>query len=285
MAPGKTQFLGTIYAFGATLSFTVAHVSVIRLRKLRPLSERPTGKGGERPWRPPGSFRIRGVDVPITAVIGGIGTFGAFIVAMVLDPVVLATGGGWMIAGTVLYIVYRRYKGLPLRETVKVSALTPLGVEEVEYRSVLVAFAEDDPFSAEAVITAKALAARRRRAIHVLSLVEVPSNLPLDAELPEQEGVARTKLERAKLICGQRVSGSVVHVRLGGAGQAIVDDAKKINAAAIVMPLRYRGGSPLYGKTLQTVLAKRPCRVIVSANPSESTEGQATMRRLEPAAT
>ena len=88
-----------------------------------------------------------------------------------------------MIAGTLLYIVYRRYKGLPLRETVKVVALTPLGVEEVEYRSVLVAFAEDDPFSTEAVITAKALAARRRRAIHVVSLVEVPSNLPLDAEL------------------------------------------------------------------------------------------------------
>ncbi len=114
MAPGKTTFLGTIYAFGATLSFTVAHVSVIRLRKLRPLSERPTGKDGERPWRPPGNVRIRGVEVPMHAVIGGIGTFGAFVVAMVLDPVVLATGGGWMIAGTLLYIVYRRYKGLPL---------------------------------------------------------------------------------------------------------------------------------------------------------------------------
>ena len=97
----------------------------------------------------------------MTAVIGGLGTFGAFVVAMVLDPVVLATGGGWMIAGTVLYIAYRRYKGLPLRQTVKVEALTPLGVEEVEYRSVLVAFDEDDPFSAEAVTTAKALGCAR----------------------------------------------------------------------------------------------------------------------------
>ena len=53
MAPGETTFLGTIYAFGATLSFTVAHVSVIRLRKLRPLAERPRGaaasdRGGRR---------------------------------------------------------------------------------------------------------------------------------------------------------------------------------------------------------------------------------------------
>ena len=39
------------------------------------------------------------------------------------------------------------------------------------------------------------------------------------------------------------------------------------------MPLRYRGGAPLYGKTLQTVLAKRPCRVIVAANPAEAADG------------
>ena len=48
---------------------------------------------------------------------------------------------------------------------------------------MLVAFDEDDPFSEEAVATAKALAAKRSRAIHVLSLVTVPANLPLDAPL------------------------------------------------------------------------------------------------------
>jgi APA family basic amino acid/polyamine antiporter len=71
---------------------------------------------------------------------------------------------------------------------------------------------------------------------------------------------------------GQRVSGHVHPVRLGQAGQAIVEEAREIDAAAIVMPLRYRGGAPLYGKTLQTVLAKRPCRVIVAANPGEAQE-------------
>jgi basic amino acid/polyamine antiporter, APA family len=273
MLPGQATFLGTIYAFGATLSFTVAHISLIRLRKLRPLEERPLTPDGTRMWRSPGNVRIRGVQIPILAVLGGLGTFGAFVVSMALAPVALATGGGWMIAGTVLYVVYRRYKGLPLTETVMVESLTPLGVEEVEYRSVLVAFDEDDPFSEEAVLTAKALAARRRRAIHVIALVTVPSNLPLDAELGSREKPARTKVEQAKLICGQRVSGSIEHVRLGQAGKAIVIEAEAINAAAIVMPLRYRGGAPLYGKTLQTVLAKRPCRVIVAANPAEAGDG------------
>jgi len=178
-----------------------------------------------------------------------------------------------MVLGICLYVVYRRRQGLRLAQTVKVASLTPLGVEEVEYRSILVAFDQDDPFAAEALSTAKTLAARRRRAIHVLSLVTVPADLPLDADLDEAERAAQTKIEQAKLLLGQRVSGHVHPVRLGQAGQAIVDEAHEIDAAAIVMPLRYRGGAPLYGKTLQTVLAKRPCRVIVSANPAESADG------------
>jgi basic amino acid/polyamine antiporter, APA family len=282
MAPGETTFLGAIYAFGATASFTVAHVSVIRLRKLRPLDERPPDRDGNPPWSPWGNVRIRGLAVPISAILGGIGTFGAFVVAMVLDPVVLATGGGWMVAGILLYVAYRRYKGLPLTETVKVETLTPLGVEEVEYRSILVAFDEDDPFSNETVATAKALAARRpRRAIHVLSLVRVPANLSLDTELEERDAAAQTKIEQAKLICGRRVSGYTEHVRLGQSGQAIIEAARAIDAAALVMPLRYRNGAPLYGRTLQTVLANRPCRVIVAAHPGERADGTAARPRAE----
>ena len=84
MAPGETTFLGTIYAFGATLSFTVAHVSVIRLRKLHPVETRPVAKDGDalELCDSPGNVTIRGVQVPMLAVLGGIGTFAAFIVAM-----------------------------------------------------------------------------------------------------------------------------------------------------------------------------------------------------------
>jgi APA family basic amino acid/polyamine antiporter len=211
----------------------------------------------------------------MTAVLGGLGTAAAFVVAVVLDPVILAVGGGWMVAGMAAYYFYRRHQGLPLSQTVKVAALEPLGVEEVEYQSVLVAF-EPGTFSEEVVSTAQALGARRRRAIHVLALVEVPTHLPLDARLPEEESRAQTKVEQAKLIAGQRVSGHVEHVRPGQAGKAIVEDAKAIKAEAIVIPLRYRNGTPLYGRTLQTVLALRPCRVIVAAQPGDEDHGPPT---------
>jgi basic amino acid/polyamine antiporter, APA family len=67
---------------------------------------------------------------------------------------------------------------------------------------------------------------------------------------------------------------------VGGAGPAIVEEARALKAAAIVMPLRYRGGAPLYGRALQTVLAKRPCRVIVSADPAESSDGAPARRPI-----
>src|SRR3712207_9518037 len=47
--PGQEDFLGSIYAFGALMSFTVAHVSVIRLRMTQP--------DLHRPYRGPGTLR------------------------------------------------------------------------------------------------------------------------------------------------------------------------------------------------------------------------------------
>jgi APA family basic amino acid/polyamine antiporter len=258
LLPGETELLATLYSFGAMLSFTFAHVSVARLRRRYP--------DRERPWKPPLEIPFRGAAVPLTALIGGLGTATAWIVVIALDLVTLAVGTVWMVAGVVLYVLYRRSQNLPLRKTVKVLMPEPLGVEEVEYRSVLVAF-EDEPFSPETVGTAVRLSRRRTRGIHVIALVNVPTHLPLDAPLDAEESEAQSKIEQAKLIGGLRVTGHVLRVRPGQGGHAIADEARAIDAAAIVMGLRYRNGIPLYGKTIQTVLAERPCRVIVAAEP------------------
>jgi APA family basic amino acid/polyamine antiporter len=48
-----------------------------------------------------------------------------------------------------------------------------------------------------------------------------------------------------------------------------VDEARAIEAAAVVMtpPRRAPGGS-LLGRTIETVLEERPCRVIIEAPPA-----------------
>ncbi|HEX8690216.1 MAG TPA: amino acid permease [Solirubrobacterales bacterium] len=258
--PGETELLATMYSFGAMLSFTVAHVSVLQLRRRFP--------DRERPWMPPANFRWRGSLLPLSAVIGGAGTFAAWIVVMALNTRTLLIGSVWMLIGLAIYMLYRRSQGIGLRQTVKVVTPEPLGVEEIEYRSVMVAFEDGEPFSEEMVATAVKLASKRRRGIHVHSMLTVPTNLPLEADLRERESEAQSKIEQAKLIGGQRVTGHVERVRPGQAGYSIADEAQLINAAAVVVGLRYRNGAPLYDKTLQTVLGERPCRVIVVSDRS-----------------
>src|ERR1700710_3118800 len=120
LIPGKTDFLATMYSFGAMLSFTIAHVAVIQLRRRQ--------SGVDRPWKPPLNFRAFGFEVPLVAVFGGLGTFGAWIVVMALNPRTLIVGTGWMVLGVVVYVLYRRNQKLPLTETVKVVTPEPLGV-------------------------------------------------------------------------------------------------------------------------------------------------------------
>jgi basic amino acid/polyamine antiporter, APA family len=256
--PGQADFLGTIYAFGAMLSFTIAHLSVIALRVKQP--------DAERPWRGPGTLRVRGMELPLFAVFGGLGTAIAFIVVTVLNTETLVAGTVWLAIGVTTYVLYRRRQGLSLTETHKIVSPKPAVEHEVEYESVLVAF-EDGNFSPEAVSTAARLAATRRRGIHVLVTITVPPNSPIDAPLPDMESRAASLIDSARVQGGRRVTGHWEKVRPGGAGRRIVEEAREIRARALVMSLPpRRAGASLFGKTLETVLSERPCRVIIDSS-------------------
>ncbi len=263
--PGQADFLGVIYAFGAMLSFTIAHVSVTALRIKRP--------DMERPYKVPLGVRVRGRELPLTSILGGIGTGIALLVATILDLRVLVSGMLWLALGITTYVIYRRRQGLSLTETVKIVVPKPAVEHEVEYESVLVAF-EDGNYSAEAVATAARLAARRRRGIHVLVTISVPPNSPIDASMPDQEARAASLIDSARVRGGRRVTGHWEKVRPGQAGRRIVEEAEEIRARAIVMSLPpRRAGMSLFGKSLETVLANRPCRVIIDS--SRNVDGQA----------
>jgi APA family basic amino acid/polyamine antiporter len=73
-------------------------------------------------------------------------------------------------------------------------------------------------------------------------------------------------------------------VRPNQAGHSIAEEARQLKASALVMGLRYRNGAPLYGKTLQTVLAERPTRVIVVGEPQAVTRPPHLEREAEPRA-
>ena len=100
LIPGQTQFLGTMYAFGAMLSFTVAHASIVQLRRRYP--------DEELPFRARPNLRVRGVDWPLFALFGGIATGLIWFVVVIQSPGPRYAGLGWLIAGFAMYYVYRR---------------------------------------------------------------------------------------------------------------------------------------------------------------------------------
>jgi basic amino acid/polyamine antiporter, APA family len=268
IVPGQADFLGTIYAFGAMLSFTIAHLAVIVLRLKHPEHERP--------YRGPGTLRVRGRSLPLFAVLGGLGTGIAWVAVTVLDLRVLAAGSLWLAIGLVAYVAFRRRQGLSLTKTTKVVLPKPAVEQEIEYESILVVV-EDDAYHPEDVATAFKLAARRRHGIHVLVTITVPANLPIDASLPDQEARARQTIAAARALGGRRVTGHWEKIRRGEAGPRIVGEAREIRARAIVMsPPPRRTGSSVFGRTLEYVLAERPCRVIIESPPA--TDGAADGR-------
>ncbi|MBU6337585.1 MAG: universal stress protein [Acidobacteria bacterium] len=255
---GQADFLGSIYAFGAMLSFTIAHAAVVKLRFSRP--------DAERPYRGPGNITVRGVSIPVFAVLGGLGTFTALIVVSVLNLSVLVAGLAWLTIGVCVYVLYRRSQGLGLLAEEKVQVPQPVVPDEAEYESVLVALEPRD-YSPGAVATAVRMAAQRRHGVHVVVPITVPNALPIEAAMPEREAAAQAVIEQACMQGGSRVSGHWEKVRAGQAGNLIVREAQEIGAQAIVMAMPPRQAGSLFGKTLETVLERRPCRVIIQSDP------------------
>ena len=132
LLPGDVNFIGTLYSLGATLSFTVAHASLVRLR----MADAATGFVPPYKGRP--SLTLRGVDWPLFAIFGGIATGASFLVIVVQNPTTRWVGLGWTVFGVIGYAIYRRrVVGVGLRETVKAPPAMGAALA-LEYRRILV---------------------------------------------------------------------------------------------------------------------------------------------------
>jgi basic amino acid/polyamine antiporter, APA family len=259
--PGKTDFLGTMYSFGAMLSFTVAHVSVIALRHRR--------RDEEVLYRSRPNVRIGGVSWPLFAIVGGLGTGVAWLVVVVQDAPTRWAGLAWIAIGFVLYAIYRRrYVGLPLHATARAPVAFGPALA-LEYRRLLVPIVSGQP-SDDALDVACGLAAERRSQILALLVIEVPLDLPLDAELPGEDERANRELDEAQAIgdsYGVTVTGRIVRARRAGA--AIVEEAERRSSEIIVLgalrKMLTAGSMTIFGATVDYVLKHAPCRVMVAA--------------------
>jgi basic amino acid/polyamine antiporter, APA family len=289
VATGDLELLAGLFAFGAMLSFAIAHVSVIVLRFREPEARRP--------YRIPLSVEIAGARVPLLAVVGTVVAVLAWLSVVAFHEGARIAGTVWMLGGLLLYLVYRRREGQSARGRLTVA---PQEIQEggaLEYGSILVPVfgrgLDDDIMG-----TAGRLAAEGSEPgeggpmIEALYVFEMPMALPLDAEVPEERlAEARQALARAKEV-GEEYAGvevATATTRARKTGTAIVEEARRRGVEAIVLaaeePTTIRGGALLGGRgggrqrfvgdMTREVLEKSPCRVIVTAPPaSENDEEQ-----------
>ena len=260
LLPGETTFLGTMYSFGAMLSFTIAHAAVIGLRYRY--------RDEELVFRARPNFRLRGVDWPLFAIVGGAATAVAWLVVVVQEPETRWAGLGWLALGFLGYAIYRRRViHQALRTTVRAPVLVLGPSLTVEYRTIVVPVVRSEE-SEEALVAAARLAAERRATVAILHVIEVPLDLPLDVELPDVEEEANEVLDNASAFVesyGVRTVARVLRAR--AAGPAIVEEADRRNAELIIMgaPRVRPGRGRIFGSTVDYVLKHAPTRVLIAA--------------------
>jgi APA family basic amino acid/polyamine antiporter len=267
---GNTSVLGNLYSFGAMLSFTTAHAAIVALRIKDP--------GRERPYRAPWGVPFRGASIPLTAVIGGIGTFAAWIAVTVLHSEARLVGIPWMIVGMAGYFIYRRRQGLRPRAHYRIErAERPDDFQELEYKIALVPIFGDD-VSASALGSAAKLIGEEGL-VYAIYVLPVPSQLSLEAGLVEEEAHGRSVLESARIQA--RRAGIKIHtglIRTRNPGAALVEEAERVGADVIYWStIHAPAGEKRIGPTAAYLLAKRPCRVIIE------TENPAPAPRAAPA--
>jgi APA family basic amino acid/polyamine antiporter len=275
-----------IFAFGALVGLTIAHLSIVVLRSKEP--------AGRRPYRMPGVVTVRGRPLPLPAVVGAVLSFAAWVGLVITHEGARWVGLAWLVGGLALYLIYRTSEGKSIlrRVTVPEAALRRER-REAEYGSILVPLT-GTPLDDDIVQTAGRLAAEEDAesfeedhgaTIEALWVFEVPMSLPIDAALPDaQLKRARAALARAKAV-GEEYEGvevATATVRARRAGQAIVDEARRRGVQAVVLaaeePSKIRGGALLggrggprdnfVGEVTKYVLAKAPCSVILTAPPA-----------------
>jgi len=98
--------LGGLYAFGSLLAFALAHASIIRLRIKHP--DLP------RPFKLKGNIKVRGHELPLTAILGLVATSIIWLIVVITQPYARWVGFGWMAFGAIVYVLFRHRKHLPL---------------------------------------------------------------------------------------------------------------------------------------------------------------------------
>jgi APA family basic amino acid/polyamine antiporter len=235
-----------------------------------------------RPWRPPLSIPWRGKLLPLTAVIGALGTGTVWFVIVSTQETSRTIGFAWMGVGLLMYVVYRKAKGYSLTRTVPRTSMPITMQADIDYNQILVPIV-GSRITDEMMVLACQLATEKRSSIDGLYVIEVPMNLPLDARLVAEREKAGRVLAAAGFIAEQfKVKFTPIVITARQAGRAIVDEAAARRSEVIILGSvkKRRIGDRAFGRTIDYVVQHAPCEVLINLVPKdypmEGSAGDAT---------
>jgi APA family basic amino acid/polyamine antiporter len=100
--------MGALYAIGSLLAFMFSHASIIGLRIKKPEMPRPFKLG----W----NIKIKGRELPLSALIGFLATLLIWLLIMVTQTYSRWIGLGWMLIGLIIFFIYRWRRPKPSDE-------------------------------------------------------------------------------------------------------------------------------------------------------------------------
>jgi APA family basic amino acid/polyamine antiporter len=259
--------LASIYSFGILIALFLAQVSILWLRVTEP--DMP------RPFMMRGNVRIGGKLVPLTAAVGAVAAFAAWIIALGTHPGARDVGVLWMAGGILIYAVIRVRAGLPMLERVEPAVPPPEEWIAAPSGPIVVPLERNDDIGEEMMATAMRLAAENNSPVVGVSAIMIPVREPLDAPRPEREQqVEEVQRAAEELAVEYHVAYTPVVARTRSPGRLIVDAAVEHDAAMIVIGapdkrrLAKSREEAVFGSTVDFVLRRAPCRVIVTHFPA-----------------
>ncbi|MBS0607640.1 MAG: universal stress protein, partial [Verrucomicrobia bacterium] len=260
---GNLDFLADLYNFGAMLAFTSAHLSLLVLRIKKPHLKRP--------FKIPFNIKIRGYEIPVTAIIGCMATVSVWFLVIITKRDGRYLGLAWMALGMAMYFYYRKAKKMRPTGHVEIEQVKVPGYKPMNVRKILVP--TRGGMQTETVQMACEVAKAHGAKVTAVQVIEIASSLPLDIEIPHRIAAAEAILKRAeaiaqdlnveielKLVRSRSIPDTILELLQKGRYDLLVLGALKSTQEA-----RQKG----LGAITERILKEAPCRVWVCASEAE----------------
>ena len=223
---GSLDFLADLYNFGAMLAFFSAHLALISLRIKQPKRERPFKVGM--------GIKFKGVEIPFTALFGGLATFTAWVLVVITKPEGRYLGLLWITVGLCIYYFYRKQQDISPVGHLKIQKIQMPHYQKMEYKKILVP--TRGGVSTPTIQMACEIARKHHAEVMALHVFEVPFALPLGSSTYQKPKYLDQMFKEIEAIGREfQVSIEVRLVYARSAADAILEILKEENYDLLVL--------------------------------------------------